>query len=312
MNVPTYFNDRHAQAVQRAIEDIPRFLKREDMRDPWIIRRETDRAKSAIQCLDEHPDHRATYLAYIADLEEADKAHRERERNAKAARAYYANMPPMVRDSLVQETGFPARHAGLTFLTWAAHTDDQLGAIQAVHGWAVDQLETKTGRPILLYGPPGTGKTHLACAAGLHLKLAGGWTVIYSNAADIVRAIRSTYDDDTMTEKTAFAKFIKPDLLIMDEVGVGKDSDFSRETLHTVISKRYDARKPTIFVTNANAKDFRAAIMERAWDRLQEDRVLQIKMAWDSFRTNPRSEPSRFQAPFPPPATRPEDGHGLE
>lgn len=126
--------------------------------------------------------------------------------------------------------------------------------------------------------------------------------VVYSNAADIVRTIRSAYDDDNLTEKQAFEKFTKPGLLIMDEVGVGKDSEFSRETLHTVISKRYDAKLPTIFITNANAKDFRAAIMERAWDRLQEDKVLQIRMSWDSWRTVPRGGPGRFAAPFPPPA----------
>lgn len=302
MNIPSFVNDRHAQAVQRAIEDIPRFLPKDQMRDAWTIRRESGRAKSAIQCLEEHPDHRAAYSSYLADLEEADQALRDRERDAKAAKAYYVDPPQSFRDALAQECGFPPRHAGLSFLTWAAHTDDQLAAIEAVHAWTLSQIENRGGRSILLYGPPGTGKTHLACAAGLHLKLAGGWTVVYSNAADIVRTVRSSYDDDTLTEKAAFQKFIQPALLIMDEVGVGKDSDFSRETLHTVISKRYDARKPTIFITNANAKDFRAAIMERAWDRLQEDKVIQIKMAWDSFRTNPRSEPSRFRAPFPPPS----------
>lgn len=302
MNISNFVNERHAQAVQKAIEAIPGFLTKEAMRDEWVIRRELDRAKMAINCLDEHPDHRATYAAYIADIEEASKELKDRARIERCARAYHVNPTPEQKSQLSRECGFPQRHAGLSFLTWSAHTDEQLAAIEAVHAWTADQLVTRNGRSVLLYGPPGTGKTHLACAAGLHVKLVAGCSVVYSNAADIVRTVRSSYDDDNLTEKEAFERFTKAGILIMDEVGVGKDSDFSRETLHTVISKRYDAKLPTIFVTNANAKDFRAAIMERAWDRLQEDRVLQIRMAWDSFRTNPRSEPSRFQAPFPPPA----------
>lgn len=307
MNIPSYVNDRHAQAVQRAIEEIPRFLTKDAMREEWTIRREMDKARSSIKCLDEHPDHRATYAAYIADLEEASKSLKDRILVERCARAYHARPNDEAKRQLARECGFPPRHAGLSFLTWAAHTDEQLATIEAIHAWTVDQLTNRNGRSVLLYGPPGTGKTHLACAAGMHVKLVAGWTVVYSNAADIVRTVRSSYDDDDLTEKEAFERFTKAGLLIMDEVGVGKDSDFSRETLHTVISKRYDARLPTIFVTNANAKDFRAAIMERAWDRLQEDRALSLRMAWDSFRTNPRSEPSRFQAPFPPPAETPED-----
>lgn len=301
MNIPN-FVERHAQAVQRAIDEIPRFLTKEAMRDEWTIRRELDKARSAIKCLDEHPDHRETYSAYIADLEEASMGLVERAFIERCARAYYANLNEDARKQLSKEVKFPERHSGLTFLNWAAHTDDQLAAIDSVHAWTVNQLTKVSGRSALLYGPPGTGKTHLACAAGLHLKLAGAWSVVYSNAADIVRMVRSSFDDDNLTEKQAFERFTKPGLLIMDEVGVGKDSDFSRETLHTVISKRYDKKLPTIFITNANAKDFRAAIMERAWDRLQEDGAIQVKMAWESFRTTPRTGPSRFVCPYPPPA----------
>ena len=302
MNIPSYVNDRHAQAVQKAIEGIDKFLTKEEMLSRSRLSWDIDQARSAMRCLEEHPDHRATYSAYIADLEEAYASIKDRERIEKYARAYHANVSPAFRDQLIREVGFPPRHCGLTFLTWAAHTDEQLVTIDAMHAWTLDQLTALSGRSVLLYGPPGTGKTHLACAAGLHAKLAGGVRVVYSNAADIVRTVRSSYDDDNLTEKEAFEKFTTPGMLIMDEVGVGKDSDFSRETLHTVISKRYDARRPTIFVTNANAKDFRAAIMERAWDRLQEDRVLQLRMAWDSFRTTPRTGPSRFVCPYPPPA----------
>lgn len=303
--IANLLNQRHQDAVDG-------FRSRLNQNPPSIlycrihncVENEIDYCKRAIQTLSDYPEDLNKYAEILADLIECKEQMRERTIDEKKIKAYY----PI--DGYVAYIGklanFPERHRGLSLFSWAAHTDEQLAVINAVNAWCLRQAEGVNGQSILLYGPPGTGKTHLACAAGAFFGIVWDESVIYSNAADIVRTVRDSYDDESdLTEKEALQKFIKPRLLIMDEVGVGKDSDFSRETLHTVISKRYDKRLPTIFITNASAKDFRAAIMERAWDRLQEDGALQIKMVWDSFRTTPRTGPSRFTAPYPPPSSDP-------
>lgn len=304
-------NQRHSGAVDgfrvRLNENPPNIIF---CRINNCVESEIDYCKRAIQMLSDYPEDLNKYSEILADLMECKEQMRERSIDDKKIKAYYPKEGHIAHVGNV--ANFPERHRGLSLFSWAAHTDDQLAAINAVNAWCLRQAEGVNGQSILLYGPPGTGKTHLACAAGAFFGIVWGDSVIYSNAADIVRTVRDSYDDESnITEKEAFQKFTKPKLLIMDEVGVGKDSDFSRETLHTVISKRYDKKFPTIFITNASAKDFRSAIMERAWDRLQEDGALQIKMVWDSFRTTPRTGQSRFAAPYPPPShdpiTKPED-----
>lgn len=295
-------NQRHLQAV----EGFRLRLKNNPPYTPYCrsvsdADSEIDYCKRAIQTLSDYPEDLNKYSEILANFIEYKEQIRERTIDEKKIKAYYPVEGHI--GYIGMQANFPERHRGLSLFSWGAHTDDQLSAINAVNAWCLRQAEGVNGQSILLYGPPGTGKTHLACASGAFFGVVYPDSVIYSNAADIVRTIRDSYDSESdHTEKQAFQKFTKPSLLIMDEVGVGKDSDFSRETLHTIISKRYDKKLPTIFITNANAKDFRAAIMERAWDRLQEDGALQIKMAWDSFRTSPRTGPSRFVCPYPPPA----------
>lgn len=300
--IAALINRRHLDAVEVAIQRLESIDTPEFYYKRGSIDREIEYLKRAIETLADYPQELNKYSEILADFIQYKRDAIHREIEEKKIRAYYP------KDGMIEHIGrwanFPERHIGLSFFSWAAHTEDQLSAINTVSSWSIRQTEKVNGQSILLYGPPGTGKTHLACAAGAFFGIVYGTeNVIYSNAADIVRTIRDSYDSESdHTEKQAFQKFTKPGLLIMDEVGVGKDSDFSRETLHTVISKRYDKKLPTIFITNANAKDFRAAIMERAWDRLQEDGAIQVKMAWDSFRTTPRTGPSRFVCPYPPPA----------
>lgn len=301
--IASVLNERHIQAVEEFRDRLKNnpfhksYIKNVKDAD-WVI----DYCKRAIQTLTDYPEELSKYSEILADFI-AHKGHiRDRTIDEKKIKAYYPESWHI--EQIGNQAGFPARHCGLSLLSWGAHTDEQLYAISTVNEWCLRQAEGVNGQSILLYGPPGTGKTHLACAAGVFFGVVHGPTsLIYSNAADIVRTVRDSYDDgSSMSEKQAFHRFTKPGLLIMDEVGVGKDSDFSRETLHTVIAKRYDAKRPTIFITNANSKDFRAAIMERAWDRLQEDGAVHVKMSWDSFRTTPRTGPSRFVCPYPPPA----------
>lgn len=300
--IAAILNQRHIQAVEGYKANLeamkpPSYYHRSGLIDDAI-----KQCKRAIETLVDYPEYLNKYSEILSDLIEYKEKARELSVNEKKIKAYYPRTGYL--EHIGKCANFPDRHRGLSLFSWGAHTDEQLAAINAVNSWALRQADEINGQSVLLYGPPGTGKTHLACAAGAFFgAFYGTDSVIYANAADIVRTVRDTYGDDAeLTEKEAFQRFTNPKLLIMDEVGVGKDSDHSRETLHTVISKRYDKRLPTIFITNANAKDFRAAIMERAWDRLQEDGGLQIKMAWDSFRTTPRTGPSRFVCPYPPPA----------
>ena len=110
----------------------------------------------------------------------------------------------------------------------------------------------RQGQDILLLGPPGTGKSHLGQALG-YQAIKSGHTVRYRSIFDLVRDF---LQDETLggTEKV-LAKYLKPDLLIIDDMGMKQLPRNSGEYLFEVIMRRYEARS-TIMTSNRPLEDW--------------------------------------------------------
>jgi DNA replication protein DnaC len=72
-------------------------------------------------------------------------------------------------------------------------------------------------RDVLLCGPPGVGKSHLAQGIGLKL-IHTGWTVLYRSIFDAVRDL--LHDEAFEGHERVMAKYLKVDLLILDDMGM--------------------------------------------------------------------------------------------
>ena len=105
---------------------------------------------------------------------------------------------------------------------------------------------------ILCLGPPGTGKSHLVQALG-YQAIKSGHTVRYRSIFDLVRDFMQ---DETLggTEKV-LAKYLKPDLLVIDDMGMKQLPRNSGEYLFEVIMRRYEARS-TIMTSNRPLEDW--------------------------------------------------------
>lgn len=131
---------------------------------------------------------------------------------------------------------------------------------------------------LTLLGPPGTGKTHLALAVGWSF-LKRHQTVLYYHAAGLLNALRDGYKHSSETDyehTLAFAKNCS--LLILDDFGVQKETDWANEQLDFIIDSRYENQKPLIVTTNLAL----SLLPARISDRLSEGALIQLK--GESFR----------------------------
>lgn len=102
------------------------------------------------------------------------------------------------------------------------------------------------GRDVLFVGPPGVGKSHLAQALG-HQAILQGHTVRYRSIFDIVGDLKGAEALDPDNKR--ITSYLKPDLLIIDDMGIKQLPRHSGEHLFEIIMRRYETRS-TIMTSN--------------------------------------------------------------
>ncbi len=139
-------------------------------------------------------------------------------------------------------------------------------------------------------GTPGTGKTHLAAAIAGHVIASHNATAVYRTVGGLLQFIKGSYGPQAeYTEAEAFASLVEPSLLIIDEVGATKPTEFELATLFAVINGRYEAQLPTIVISNIDAKELGAVLGDRSVDRLREGRGIGLVFEGASARISRRA-----------------------
>lgn len=107
-------------------------------------------------------------------------------------------------------------------------------------------------KELILVGNNGIGKTHLACSIANKL-IENGIPVIYGTLINLLAELRNSYDtDNDISEMEIIKLYENVAILIIDDLGKEKPSEWGLEKLFTIINSRYENNLPVIITTNYN------------------------------------------------------------
>lgn len=190
-------------------------------------------------------------------------------------------------DLLLDGLNIPARFENCTLQNYEPVNDDARRALKVCQAYASRWPERlQKGGGLVMCGKPGTGKNHLALAIARHAITEHQSSAVFTTALKIAREYKSTWSKgSSRTEDEVIRYFTKPDLLIIDEVGVQFGSDAEKLIMFEIINTRYERMKPTILISNQTREELAAFIGERVLDRMSDGGGCTLSFTWDSYRS---------------------------
>ena len=162
----------------------------------------------------------------------------------------------------------------------------------------------REGRDILFLGPPGVGKSYLAQAIGYEA-IKQGMVVLYRSIFDVVRDF--LHDEVLGEDAKVLARYLKPDLLIIDDMGMKQLPRRSGEVLFEIVMRRYETRS-TLMTSNRPLEDWGKLIGDVPSATAILDRFLHhaeiVTITGKSYRLRNKTEPAAdAEQPAAKPAT---------
>jgi DNA replication protein DnaC len=134
----------------------------------------------------------------------------------------------------------------------------------------VEEFDEWEGESLMFWGEPGNGKSHLATAVANELT-AKGKRVVFISMPDLLEKIKATFNKNSVETEAEIMRGLQMcDLLIIDDIGAEKVSDWVQEVIFRIVDGRYKKVKPIMATSNLEPKELAERIGKRAYDRLIE------------------------------------------
>lgn len=183
-------------------------------------------------------------------------------------------------------SGIPPRFQSKTFDGYTANTAESENALTECRKYANRFIAgDHEGRGLLLIGTPGTGKTHLAAAICQQV-LQSGKFALFTSMLGAIQSVKEAYRKESLfSEREAIRRFVLPDLLVLDEVGVQHKTPAEQVIITDLINQRYEQMRSTILISNMTIRELTGVVGERVMDRLREVNDV-VVCKWPSWRKN--------------------------
>lgn len=182
----------------------------------------------------------------------------------RQARLQAPGRPPMepcacvrarARQQRLIHAGIPKEYQACTFDNFRAYTPALIDALHLARGYA-DRYPAMTFQQrdpagLLLIGQTGVGKTHLAAALLTTIISGTGIHGLFYTTRELLRRMRDSYNPAIQTtEHQVLDPILTCDLLVLDDLGAERLTDWVADTMDLIIDTRYSAGRPVIVTTN--------------------------------------------------------------
>jgi len=149
----------------------------------------------------------------------------------------------------LQTANIPKRYQHCTIANFAAYNESLQRAAEIADRFA--RSFPAIGKGLFFEGEPGVGKTHLAVAVLRQAIQTVGARGLFYDVRDLLKIIRSTYNASVRTtEIEVLRPVMTAELLVLDDIGAEKTSEWVEETMNLIVNTRYNERRATIFTSN--------------------------------------------------------------
>jgi DNA replication protein DnaC len=155
----------------------------------------------------------------------------------------------MARVARFANSGIPARHANSSRASFRPYNRGTAMVLTVVSTFVRDFSKSSEQRGLVLYGAVGRGKTHLAVSVAREMVLTGGFSARFIEFSHLLSDLKAGFEAKRGIH-SLMAPLVEVDLLVIDELGKGRSTEFELMVIDELISRRYNAMRPIIATTN--------------------------------------------------------------
>jgi DNA replication protein DnaC len=152
-------------------------------------------------------------------------------------------------DRLLAEARIPRRYEHCSLDSYRPNDPSQVRAKADARRFLERYPTIDVG--LLFLGPCGVGKTHLAVSILKRVIADNGDSGLFYDFRDLLREIQSSWDTVSRTSQWEVLRpVLQADVLVLDELGANKPTDWVQDTMTHIINCRYNDKKLTLFTSN--------------------------------------------------------------
>lgn len=154
-----------------------------------------------------------------------------------------------VAREMLSHARIPSRYRKCDFANFTTYPNEKLlRAVKKAKTFA--NAFPVVDKGLMFIGPPGIGKTHLAISV-LREVASKGARGVYYDTRSLLSTIKSTFNPVTRaSEADILRQVMDAELLVLDDLGAERLTDWVEETMNLIVNTRYNDRRPTVFTSN--------------------------------------------------------------